>query len=83
MTIVASELARRMADSLILPFNINTYASELKKEMEYFLEDNESLLNELNINLDYLIKSINDFALEADSFHKRLSQADKTKYENS
>ena len=79
MTIIASELTRRMSDSLILPFNINTYAEELQKEFDYFKANYNSLLSSLSIGLDELSYSIKNFTLASQNFHKRLSQSDKTK----
>ena len=79
MTIIALELTRRIADSLILPFNIKTYAKELQKEFDTFkLTYNQDLIN-LGINLDSLGYSISNFTLAAKNFHDRLDLADKTK----
>ena len=79
MSIITAELARRIADSLILPFNLNTYAQALKEEYDSFELNYKSDLDKLNINLESLSYAVKNFTLVAANFHKRLDLADKTK----
>ena len=77
--IINGELLRRMSDSLILPFNLNTYANELRKEYASFERDYKSDLDRLKISLSALDASISNFTRTAENFHNRLSSIDKTK----
>jgi hypothetical protein len=79
MGIVAAETIRSMSSSLILPFNCVTYAQQLIKEFEKFSSKYKSKLDELNIHIDNLNKTINDFLTAATKFHHRLELLDKTK----
>ena len=77
--IINAELLRRMADSLILPFNLNTYAKEIQKEYDLFEAEYKNDLDALNISLLRLKSSISNFTRVAADFHKRLESIDKTK----
>ncbi len=79
MSIISSELLRRMADSLILPFNLNAYAQALQEEYDYFEGQYKRDLDALSINLESLKYAVKNFTLAAENFHKRLNLADKTK----
>jgi len=79
MSIIVAELTRRIADSLILPFNLNTYAQALQEEYDSFERKYISDLDKLNITLESLKYSVRNFTHVAESFHKRLDLADKTK----
>ena len=79
--IISAEIIRTISDSLILPFNVKTYANELIREYKAFEEKNKDFMeNELKIKLDYFRSSIYNLSSAAESFHKRLSAVDKTKY---
>ena len=77
--IISGELLRRMSDSLILPFNLNTYAKELQKEFDAFELAYKSDLDRLNIGLSDLRASIGNFTKAAQDFHQRLKSVDKNK----
>jgi hypothetical protein len=78
--IISSELLRRMADRLILPFNCVHYASELIKEYRDFEETYKNDLDKLNIRLDYFKAAVFNFSMNANEFQKRLSAIDKEKF---
>ena len=78
--IISGELLRRMSDSLILPFNLYTYARELEKEYNAFEVDYKIDLDTLNISLIELKASISNFTNTAKVFHERLEKVDKNKY---
>lgn len=80
MTIVVGELTRRLADSLILPFNCVTYANEIRREFEDFSRENNLFLNELNISLETFEFAIKNFSLATVKFHSKLNDLDNTKY---
>lgn len=77
--IISGELLRRMSDSLILPFNLNTYAKELRKEYDAFESEYKSDLHSLNISLLELRASVDNFTKTARDFHERLSMVNKNK----
>ena len=79
ISIINGELLRRMSDSLILPFNLNTYAKELKKEYESFELEYKKDLDNLRISLVELKSSISNFTHVAENFHKRLDLIDRNK----
>lgn len=80
--IISAEILRTLSDSLILPFNLVTYANEVKKEYDLFEKAYSDLLeNELNITLKYFNESVENLILASKSFHQRLNDADKTKYQ--
>ena len=79
--IIAAEIIRKISDSLILPFNVKTYANELVREYKDFEEKHKNLLeNELKITLDYFRSSIYNLSAAAEDFHKRLSNVDQSQY---
>lgn len=80
MTVVVGELARRLTDSLILPFNSETYSFEIQKEFNKFEKENIFELNCLNITLDQFRASVTNFTYETKKFHAKLNKIDKTKY---
>ena len=79
--IISAELLRKVSDTLILPYNFNTYAKQLMIEYEAFEADNKKDLDSLGIKYDDIKHAINNFTLAASNFHKRLNSIDKTKFE--
>ena len=78
--VIAAEMIRRLSDSLVLPFNLVTYAYEVEKEYNSFEKTHLDLLkNELNITLEYFKEAVQNLILAAKEFHKRLNETDKTK----
>ena len=68
-----AEFGRRMSDSLILPFNCSSYAEQLEIELKSFRNMYSLKLDNLNVSLVKLEKSINNFAISAKLFHERLN----------
>lgn len=79
--IISAELLRKVSDTLILPYNFNTYAKQLMIEYEAFEDENKKDLDRLGIKYDDIKHAINNFTLAASNFHKRLNSIDKTKFE--
>jgi hypothetical protein len=66
---------------VILPFNCNDYAKQLRIEFDTLLKYYQTQLPESNSKselkiMDYAIKN---FTIAAELFHKRLERLDKTK----
>ena len=74
--IISSELLRRMADRLLLPFNCVHYANELIKEYRDFEETYGKELDQLKIGLNYFKAAVYNFSMNANEFHKRLNAID-------
>ena len=77
---ISGELVRRLADSLILPFNCSRYASVLNDEYQIFKKQYQNDFKILNIELNHIEKVLGDFAQESRKFHERLNSIDKKKY---
>ena len=77
---MAAESVRRLANSLILPFNVTRYATVLQAEFIDFQNEYQDVLDSLNIKLDHLKHSLDSFKDVAEKFHERLAQSDKTMY---
>ena len=77
---VVAELARRLSDSLILPFNCNEYADDMKIMLVDLKLKYGADLNNQNIKLDGLEESINNYAKASKQFHERLNKIDKSQY---
>jgi N-acetylated-alpha-linked acidic dipeptidase len=78
--LISGELIRRLADSLILPFNCSRYASVLKEEYQIFKNQYESDFKSLNIELKHVENAIDNFAIQSRKFHERLNKIDMKKY---
>lgn len=79
ITSVVGELARRMSESLVLPFNCVTYAEELERELQSFEKMYASDFSEYKIDFSSLRLAAQNFTRIASEFHKRLNLIDKTK----
>ena len=75
---VVAELARRLSDSLILPFNCINYATDMKKMLDDLKIKYGTVLDQQKISLTDLEAVINNFGKAAASFHSRLEKIDKT-----
>jgi hypothetical protein len=78
VTTVVAELARRLSDSLILPFNCNNYATDMKNMMADLKKTYGSELNSQGISLNDLEEVINNYEKASLKFHERLDKIDKT-----
>lgn len=79
MTAVVGELARRLSESPLLPFNCVSYARELENELGKFEKKYASDFAEYAIDFSPLRWSIKNFTRVANDFHKRLDSLDKSK----
>ncbi len=79
MTLFMGESVRRLSEALILPFNCSRYAKQMQREYLVFEKDYKSALEVLGISTNQLKASLDCFSLVADSFHRNLSQIDRTK----
>ena len=75
---VVAELARRLSDDLILPFNCINYATDMKSMLDDLKINYGEILNEQNISLNPLQEVINNYENAARKFHQRLDKIDKT-----
>ena len=71
MTIVVGELARRLSDSLVLPFNYVTYANEIQKEFNQFALAYLNELTAINISLSQFSSAVGNFSAAAKEFHTK------------
>ncbi|XP_064646378.1 N-acetylated-alpha-linked acidic dipeptidase 2-like [Lineus longissimus] len=72
------EMARNLADSLILPLNFRDYATELEGYFNDFSKAYKDLLDSQKIKLDEFKSAINNFTKAANNFHKRVEKMDRT-----
>jgi len=79
MGLIAAEMIRKLSDSLLLPFSVETYADELYVEFMEFQNKFGQNLNNLNIYLDKLELAISNFTLEARRFQSKLAKIDTNK----
>ncbi|XP_052275937.1 N-acetylated-alpha-linked acidic dipeptidase 2-like isoform X2 [Dreissena polymorpha] len=69
------EMARHLADSLIIPFNVSDYADTLNAMTTTFLKRFKTLLDEQNINTTLLQISMGNFTAAVKDFEKNLEKA--------
>ena len=77
---MVSELARRLSDEQILPFNCNAYAKQLTIELKTFRDKYQKDLEKLNLDLTPLTRAIDLFDKASRQFHIDLKEIDTKKY---
>ncbi len=77
--LVSGELVRRLADSLVLPFNCKRYAKVLQSEYKTFKSNNGLQLEKLNVSLNHLEAALNQFEQVSHKFNARLNSVDRSK----
>jgi hypothetical protein len=78
ITLVITEISRQIADSVILPYNVNDYAKEMDKEMEKLKK-----IYMKDFPVSDLLKmehALGNFTQAAKEFHNRLNKVDTNKY---
>lgn len=75
-----AETARVISSSLILPFDTTQYSDQLVKEFVKFKHEFKPKLEKVNISLDLIEESINNFKKSSELFSNRLSTIDKSQY---
>ena len=78
--IFTAEVLHELSTALVLPFNVVTYANELKKEYAKFTNKFEATLGELNISLSYLKVALDKFSQVANEFKSRLDSVDRNNF---
>lgn len=74
---VWAEVARNLADSLIIPFKIQDYANKLREGVEELDRNLGSLMRRKGIQTDLLYEATDLFAAEVASFQKRVNTVDR------
>lgn len=79
MTTIIGEMARRVSESLILPFNCTTLAKSIESESNAYLKTYQSIFDSYQIDVNPLKWAISNFTRNAQDFHLRLDSLDKSK----
>nr|XP_034326253.1 N-acetylated-alpha-linked acidic dipeptidase 2 isoform X1 [Crassostrea gigas] len=74
---VWAEVARNLADSLIIPFQVEDYAKTLKDGVDNLENEFGLLMKKNGIELELLYKAISVFAADAADFQERAKHVDK------
>uniref|UniRef100_A0A8W8I1Q9 Aminopeptidase NAALADL1 n=1 Tax=Magallana gigas TaxID=29159 RepID=A0A8W8I1Q9_MAGGI len=74
---VWAEVARNLADSLVIPFKIKDYANKLRDGVEELDRNLGSLMRRNGIQTDLLYEATDLFAAEVASFQKRVDTVDR------
>uniref|UniRef100_K1QFW2 Aminopeptidase NAALADL1 n=1 Tax=Magallana gigas TaxID=29159 RepID=K1QFW2_MAGGI len=74
---VWAEVARNLADSLVIPFKIQDYANKLRDGVEELDRNLGSLMRRNGIQTDLLYEATDLFAAEVASFQKRVDTVDR------
>ncbi|XP_065943873.1 N-acetylated-alpha-linked acidic dipeptidase 2 [Magallana gigas] len=74
---VWAEVARNLADSLVIPFKIQDYANKLRDGVEELDRNLGSLMRRNSIQTDLLYEATDLFAAEVASFQKRVDTVDR------
>nr|XP_034326256.1 N-acetylated-alpha-linked acidic dipeptidase 2 [Crassostrea gigas] len=74
---VWAEVARNLADSLVIPFKIQDYANKLRDGVEELDRNLGSLMRRNGIQTDLLYEATALFAAEVASFQKRVDTVDR------
>uniref|UniRef100_H2YB01 glutamate carboxypeptidase II n=1 Tax=Ciona savignyi TaxID=51511 RepID=H2YB01_CIOSA len=80
MTQVWAELARKLADVLILPVDCRLYASDLAQKRDVLYQQYGSKMETHGIEFSQLNDSILIFTTSANSIHERIASIDSTKH---
>lgn len=80
IALISGELVRRLADSLILPFNCTRYAHVLNNEYAKFKKVHLDDFKSLNLSFYHIEEALNSFELNSRVFHKRINAIDRKKY---
>ncbi|XP_072045881.1 glutamate carboxypeptidase 2-like [Amphiura filiformis] len=76
---LVAELARDVADSLILPMSATDYAAAVKGYFEYLRDgDIGQRMIEEGLSFDGMQSAVDNFTMAATEFHERLDMIDKT-----
>ena len=78
MGIIAAETLHTLAGRLVLPFNCATYGKQLRKEMDKFKSKYGARVAALNVSLDVLDKTVDEFKRATILFQKSLDSIDRT-----
>ncbi|XP_013387509.1 putative N-acetylated-alpha-linked acidic dipeptidase [Lingula anatina] len=75
---ICGEIARYMADTVILPMDVRGYATKLETMLQKFKEaNNETWLNSNGVSLANLSTAVNEFRRVADAFHEGIQKVNK------
>lgn len=74
---VWTEMARNLADSLILPFNLTDYSNTLKGLGDNLLSQFGKLMDDNGVLTEYLKQAISNFTETANQFEKQILQVNK------
>jgi hypothetical protein len=78
MTIIVSEIVRKISDSVIIPFDCITYGKQMKIELDSLKVQYKKEINDLNLKSFKKINlAIENFTQAATEFHNRISSLDK------
>lgn len=74
---VWAELARRLADYIIIPFSVSTYAQTISAQVRLFEQRYGPLLRDNRIDLELLYQAVQNFTLAATDFEGLVSRTSK------
>ncbi|XP_033733442.1 N-acetylated-alpha-linked acidic dipeptidase 2-like [Pecten maximus] len=73
---VAAEMTRNLADSLIVPFNVNDFSQQLQILVEVLDNEYGQFLRSHGVHFDWLQEAANNFSAEAVEFQTRVDSVD-------
>ncbi|KAL3873961.1 hypothetical protein ACJMK2_037036 [Sinanodonta woodiana] len=74
---VWAEMARNLADTVIIPFNVSDYSRTLKELTRTLLKDYNKTLSDNFINTQLLQDAVDNFSMEVNSFQQKLTQVNR------
>ncbi|KAL3873958.1 hypothetical protein ACJMK2_037033 [Sinanodonta woodiana] len=72
-----AEMARNLADTVIIPFNVSDYSRTLQKLTETLLKEYNKTLSANGINTHLLEIAVNNFSTDVENFQHSLSTVNK------